>query len=132
MLWLRVAPYVVIVALLGWIGWLKYDAAKVEGRIAQAKLDAQTKAKEVSDAVIKEVTANLARTQATKETYVEKVVATPATAYDDACRRSERQRVATRGVRDTVLGSAAPTQRGTTDAVRATVSGAGPGQPAGR
>lgn len=125
---LKVGPYVVIAVLLGWIGWLKYDLAKVDGEIAKAVNEANEKSRVASDAAIVKVTAELSKAQATKETYVEKLVHAPATPADDACRKSERMRIGSAGVRAIVNGGKPEAERSVADAVRATVSGAGPGQ----
>ncbi len=125
---LKVGPYVVILGLLGWVGWLKYDLAKVDGQIAKAVLEANEKSRVASDNAIIKVTAELSKTQATKETYVEKVIAAPATPADEACRKSDRMRIGSRGVRDIVHGDGPKPERSVADAVRSTVLGAGPGQ----
>lgn len=102
---LTIAPYVVIVALGGYIGWLKYDRADFERALMQEKLDQAKKDKESSDKIIAQVTEALNTSSQKKDTYVEKIHMVPASPNDEACRKSERMRVGSQGVRDIVSGS---------------------------
>lgn len=125
MTWLKIAPYAVIVALLGWVGWLKYEMADFKLDLANATIKEQRESKEKSDRLIAQVADTLNTLSSKKDTYVEKIYTVPASPDDEACRKSERMRVGSRGVSDIVRG-ANGSQRGANDAVRGAVSGAGP------
>lgn len=106
---LKVGPWVIILFLAGWIGWLKYDAAKRDLAEAKAVSEFQSRAATLAGDLIIEQAIAMGATEKVVVVNVEKIrnVKVPVDEQQacDICARGERARLGTIGVRDTLYGS---------------------------
>lgn len=108
---LKVGPWVIILFLVGWIGWLKYEAAKRDLAEAKAVSAFQSEANTLAGELIIEQAIAMGAAEKTVVVNVERIrnVKVPVDEEQacSICARGERARLGTRGVRDTVHGSPA-------------------------
>ena len=106
---LKVGPYVVIIALLGWIGWLKYDIANRDTAEAKAVIEFKNKAEALANELIIQQAIAMGTTEKTTVTYIDRIrnVRVPPDEEQACtiCARGERSRLGTTGVRDILHGT---------------------------
>lgn len=104
----KAGPYVVIVLLGGYIGWLKYGISQRDLAEAKAHAAYQSKANTLAGDLIIEQAIAMGKTVTTAADAKDKVrrVQLPPNelACEPICAGSERQRLGTRGVRDVLHG----------------------------
>lgn len=109
--WLKIGPYVVIALLLGYIGWLKYEDTRRDLSEARAVIKYRDKAEALAnELVIQEAIAMGATTRIAgdaKEKIRNVQLPPNELTCEPICAASERQRLGTRGVRDTLYSSPA-------------------------
>lgn len=110
------APWIVIVGLLILCGIQQY---RIHGYQTDM-LEAELRAEKLSNELVIEQAKALSKLNETAVRYVERIRHIPATPDDEACRRSERMRAGSRGVRDIIQG---PPGGGPDDAMRSSRSG---------
>lgn len=108
----KVGPYVVILALLGYVGWLKYGISQRDLAEAKAVAAYQSRVNTLAGDLIIEQAIAMGVTAAKAGDAKERIrnVSLPPNelACEPICAASERQRLGTRGVRSTIFGSPAP------------------------